>query len=171
VPRRIEQIQLIGLTRLAFVTHRYRMRFDCDPPLPFKVHRIKKLVLPLTILDRASALQQPVGQGRFAVIDVRNDAKIPRQLNGHESAIMRACRYAVNYPALSFRAKSRNLRFNSKSICHGHFQNFQIGHLTLMRSPGVFTGRLDVTAVIEPSKYPASIRRRLFKSADKQQFN
>jgi hypothetical protein len=72
------------------------MRFDCDPPLPFKVHRIKKLVLPLAILDRASALQQPVGQGRFAVIDVRDDAKISRQLNGHESATMRVRASAVN---------------------------------------------------------------------------
>src|SRR6185503_11101425 len=112
VPRRIEQIQPIGLTRLAFVTHRYRMRFDCDPPLPFKVHRIKKLVLPLTILDRASALQQPVGQGRFAVIDVRNDAKIPRQLKGHESATIRVRASAVNLSDYSepFAVQLRSLR-------------------------------------------------------------
>src|SRR5262249_6072925 len=97
VPRRIEQIQPIGLTRLACVTHRHWMRFDCDAPLPFKVHRIKKLVLPLAILDRASALQQPVGKGRFAVIDVRDDAKIARQLNGHKSATMRVRASAVNW--------------------------------------------------------------------------
>ena len=45
---------------------------------------------------RASALQQPVGQGRFAVIDVRDDAKIARQLNSHESATIRARLRVVN---------------------------------------------------------------------------
>ena len=77
--------------------HRHRMRFDCDPPLPFKVHRIKKLVLPLAVLDRTGALQQPVGQRRFAVVDVRDDAKIPRQLNSHESATIQARLRVVNF--------------------------------------------------------------------------
>jgi hypothetical protein len=97
VPRRIEQIQPIGLTRLACVTHRHRMCLNCDPPLALQVHRIKKLVLPLALLDRAGALQQPVGQRRLAVIDVRDDAKIARQLNGHESATMRVRASAVNW--------------------------------------------------------------------------
>jgi hypothetical protein len=34
------------------------------------------------------------------VIDVRDDAKIARQLNGHESATMRVRQGAVNSPAL-----------------------------------------------------------------------
>ena len=72
------------------------MRFDRDPALPLQVHRIKKLVLPLPLLDRARALKQPVRQRRLAVIDVRDDAKIARQLNGHESATIRARRYRVN---------------------------------------------------------------------------
>ncbi len=96
VPRGIEQIQPIGLTRLACVTHRHRMRLNCDPPLPLQVHRIKKLVLPLALLDRASALQQPVRQGRLAMIDVRDDAKIACQLNGHGSATIRVWLCAVN---------------------------------------------------------------------------
>ena len=72
------------------------MRFDRDPALPFQVHRIKKLILPLALLDRARALKQPVRQRRFAVIDVRDDAKIARQLNGHESATIRVWLCAVN---------------------------------------------------------------------------
>ena len=99
MPRRIEQIQPIGLTRLACVTHRHRMRLNCDPPLPFQVHRIKKLVLPLALLDRAGALQQPVRQRRFAVIDVRDDAKIARQLNGHGSATIESgCARSIAMP-------------------------------------------------------------------------
>src|SRR5437762_8389762 len=62
------------------------MRFDRDPSLTLQLHRIKKLVLPLALLNRPRALQQPVRQGRLAVIDMRDDAKIARQLNGHGSA-------------------------------------------------------------------------------------
>ena len=96
VPRSIEQVQLIALAGFARVTHRHRMRFDRDPALPFQVHRIKKLVLPLALLDRACALEQPVRQRRLAVIDVRDDAKIARQLNGHESGTMRVRLRVVN---------------------------------------------------------------------------
>jgi hypothetical protein len=77
------------------------MRLDCDPPLSFKVHRVKKLVLPFAILDRAGPLQQPVGQRRFAVIDVRDDAKIARQLNGHGSATIESgCAWSIAMPTL-----------------------------------------------------------------------
>ena len=101
MPRRIDQIQPIGLTRLACVTHRHRMRLDRDPPLAFQIHRIKKLVLPLALLDRAGALQQPVGQRRFAVIDMRDDAKIARQLNGHGSATIESgCARSIAIPTL-----------------------------------------------------------------------
>ena len=101
MPRRIEQIQPIVLTGLAGITHRYRMRFDCDPPLSFKVHRVKKLVLSLAILDRACALQQPIRQSCLAVIDVRDDAKIARQLNGHGSATIESgCARSIAIPTL-----------------------------------------------------------------------
>src|SRR5205814_5921725 len=62
------------------------MRFDRDPSLTLQVHRIKKLVLPLALLDCPRALKQAVRQGRLAMIDMRDDAKIARQLNGHGSA-------------------------------------------------------------------------------------
>ena len=83
------------------------MRLDRYPPLPLQVHRIKKLVLPLALLDRASALQQPIGQCRLAVIDVRDDAKIARQLNGHESGTIRVWLQPVN------RYATRFVRFDS----------------------------------------------------------
>jgi len=56
-------------------------------------------------VDRARALEQSIGQSRLAVIDVRDDAKIPRQLNRHGSATMRARPCAVNSARLSFRAQ------------------------------------------------------------------
>jgi len=36
-------------------------------------------------VDRAGALEQPVRQRRFAVIDVRDDAEVARKLNSHGS--------------------------------------------------------------------------------------
>ena len=64
------------------------MRFDCDPRSR-SVHRIEQLVKP-AFVDRAGKLEQSIGQCRLAVIDMRDDAKIARQLNGHESRTMRA---------------------------------------------------------------------------------
>ena len=61
------------------------MRFDRDPALPLQVHRIKKLVLPIPLVDCAGALEQSVRQRRFAVIDVRDDAEVARKLNFHGS--------------------------------------------------------------------------------------
>src|SRR5205814_4236004 len=88
-----------AFTRLARVTHRHRMRLNCDPPLPLQVHRIKKLVLSLALLNRPRTLQQPVRQGRLAVIDMRDDAKIARHLNGHGSATIESgCARSIAMP-------------------------------------------------------------------------
>src|SRR4029450_9709906 len=85
VPRGIEQVQSIVLSGFARVTHRHGMRFDRDPALPLQVHRVKKLVLLFPLLDCPRALEQPVRQRRFTVIDVRDDAEVSRKLNSHGS--------------------------------------------------------------------------------------
>ena len=77
-------------------------RLNCDPALPLQIHLIKKLVLPLALLDRARALKQPVRQRRLAVIDVRDDAKIARQLNGHGSR---------HYPSATVAGQSWVIRY------------------------------------------------------------
>ena len=96
MPGCIEQVQSIRFAALGRVVHRHRMRFDRNPALPFQIHRIKELILLFSLLDRAGALKQPVRQGRFAVIDMRDDAEVARELNRHESATMRVRRYRVN---------------------------------------------------------------------------
>ena len=57
VPGRVEQIQPICFAVFTGITHRHWMRLDGDTALPLQVHRIKKLILPLALLDGASALQ------------------------------------------------------------------------------------------------------------------
>ena len=84
VPRRVRKIQLVFLPVLRRVTHRDRMRLDRDPAFAFEIHRIEQLILPLAVLDRAGALEQTIRERRLAVIDVRDDAEIARELDGHE---------------------------------------------------------------------------------------
>ena len=76
--RRVEQIQPISFTRACPVTHHHRMRFDCDPALALQIHRIEKLILLFPLLNGPGALEQSIRQGRLAVVDVRDDAKIAR---------------------------------------------------------------------------------------------
>src|SRR5439155_26369963 len=93
----VEQVQSKALAGFARVPHRHRMRFDCDPALPLEIHRIKKLVLPFPLLDRARAFKQTVRQRRFAVINVRDDAEVARKLNSHGSG---------QYPSARIRGQS-----------------------------------------------------------------
>ena len=97
--RGVKQVKPIHLARFTRVTHRHRMRFDCDSPLALQVHRIEQLVLLLAFVDRTGALEQSIGQCRLAVIDVRDDTKITRQLNGHESRTMLAEQKEHKQPA------------------------------------------------------------------------
>jgi len=90
MPRGVEQVEPIRFTRLTRVAHRHWMGFDCNPPLALQIHRVEQLVLLLALVDRARGLEQSIGQCRFAVIDMSDDAKISRELNGHESRTMLA---------------------------------------------------------------------------------
>ena len=60
--RGVDQVQLIGFPVSRLVTHRYRMRLDGDPPLPFQVHGIQQLVLHLPRGNGPRPVQQPVRQ-------------------------------------------------------------------------------------------------------------
>jgi hypothetical protein len=47
-------------------------------------------------MDRARRFEQTIGKCRLAVIDVRDDTKIARQLDSHESRTMRGAGCVVN---------------------------------------------------------------------------
>src|SRR5436190_23884812 len=89
--------------------HRHWMRFDRDPALALQIHRIKKLILLVALVDRPRGLEQSIRQSGFAVIDVRDDAEIARQFDCHESRTMLGGGCSVNRTPLSFRPKWRNL--------------------------------------------------------------
>ena len=52
------------------------MAFNGNAFLSFQIHIVKYLVHHISVADSTGALQQAVGQGRFAVVNMCNDAKI-----------------------------------------------------------------------------------------------
>ena len=83
VSRGIEQVKPVIVSIFRAIFHCYRMRFDRDTAFALQIHRIKQLVLFITLGDCPGALQQTVGQGCLAVVNVRDDAKIARACDGH----------------------------------------------------------------------------------------
>ena len=59
------------------------MRFDGNTPLALKVHAVEHLILHLKFAQSLRLLEQPVSQGRFSVIDMRDDGKISYILKIH----------------------------------------------------------------------------------------
>src|SRR2546425_807810 len=52
----------------------------CAAALAFQVHGVQDLILHVARADRARELEQPVGEGRFAVVDVGDDAEVAHPL-------------------------------------------------------------------------------------------
>lgn len=52
------------------------LRFDGDTAFPFDVHIVKQLVFVFPVADHAAELDQPIGQGGFAVIDMGYNTEI-----------------------------------------------------------------------------------------------
>ena len=63
VPRRIDQVQGVGVPVTGLVTDRHRMGLDGDPPLTLQIHRIENLVFGLSGRHSASGFEEPVSEG------------------------------------------------------------------------------------------------------------
>jgi hypothetical protein len=62
--------------------HLYRMAFDRNATLAFQVHVVEYLLPGIAFRNSISPLQQPVGQGRFSMVNVGNDAEIAEIFHG-----------------------------------------------------------------------------------------
>ena len=76
VPRGVDQIEHKILSILRLVRHLNGVAFDGDSTLSFEVHIVERLVLHLPLCNGSSGLEESIGQGAFAVVDVGNDAEI-----------------------------------------------------------------------------------------------
>ena len=74
--RGVDQVQVVGLTVAAAVVGPHRLRLDRDPALALEVHRVEHLRHVLARVDRPGDLEDAVGQGRLAVVDVGDDREV-----------------------------------------------------------------------------------------------
>ena len=81
--RRIDEIEFVNLTIWRRVIHANGVRFDGNTPLAFEVHAVEHLILHLKFAQRLRLLEQPISQGRFSVINMRDNGKISNILKIH----------------------------------------------------------------------------------------
>ena len=80
VTGRIDQVEAVGVSIFGFIVQANALGFDGDAALALQVHGIEDLLVHFTGAERASHFQQAVGKRGFAVVDVRNNAKIAYEL-------------------------------------------------------------------------------------------
>ena len=79
--RRVNEVQLVDLTVLRLVIQRHALCLDRNTTLALQVHRIEDLLGHLTIRQAAALLDEPVSQGRLAVINMGDDGKVTYMLH------------------------------------------------------------------------------------------
>ena len=60
------------------------MGLDRDAAFAFEVHIVEQLGLHIAVGDGSGQLQDTVGQGRFAVVDMGNDREISDNVRIHK---------------------------------------------------------------------------------------
>ena len=76
MPRRVHQIEHVTSAVVGPVFEANRLRLDGNAALALQFHAVEHLLAHLARLEPAAGLDQPVGQGRFAVIDMGDDREI-----------------------------------------------------------------------------------------------
>src|SRR3972149_632562 len=84
VAGRVDQVQAVVQAVSCLVVEANGAGLDGDAVLALEVHRVEHLARHLSRLDRVRQLQEAVGQGGLAVIDVGDDREVARaRLGGH----------------------------------------------------------------------------------------
>src|SRR2546427_5280488 len=65
------------------VVHAHRVELDRDAALALQVHRVEDLLPHQTLVERARELDEAVGQGRLAVVDVGHDTEVADVILAH----------------------------------------------------------------------------------------
>jgi hypothetical protein len=86
---RVDEVQAVFIAVCGRVLETNSARLDRDALLALEVHRIEDLARHLPALDRVGQLEQPIGERRLAVVDVRDDREVPKTVLGdsHEGAV------------------------------------------------------------------------------------
>src|SRR5690606_8360372 len=76
VPGGVDEVQVVGLAVARGIGHRHRLRLDRDATLALDRVVVQHLRFHLTGSQAAAQLDDAVGKGRFAVVDVGDDGKV-----------------------------------------------------------------------------------------------
>ena len=76
VPGGVDEVELILDAVLRGVGEPNGLRLDRDPALALELHLVEELVLFLAVTERADKLEDPIGEGALAVIDMRDDREV-----------------------------------------------------------------------------------------------
>ena len=72
----IDQIEGVGLAVIGSIGKGSSGGLNGNATLFLQFHGVQHLLSPDTLVNGVAFLQQPVGQGRLAVVDVGNDGEI-----------------------------------------------------------------------------------------------
>ena len=73
----IDQIEVIGSAVFGCIRKANGLAFDGNAALPFDVHRVENLIFEIPLGYDMGGLDQTIGQGGFAMVNVGDDAEIP----------------------------------------------------------------------------------------------
>lgn len=76
MPRRIDQVEVVGAAIPRHVAQGGGLRLDGDATFSLDIHRIEHLFDHLTGGKRAGFLNKPVGKRGFTVVDMSDDGEI-----------------------------------------------------------------------------------------------
>lgn len=79
VPGSVDHVERVRGV-LVLPRHAHSLGFDGDSAFAFDVHPVEVLGTHIAVLDDAGHLEHAVGQGRFAMVDMSDDAEIANQL-------------------------------------------------------------------------------------------
>ena len=74
--RRVDKVELVRFTIVCRVIHAHGLALDRDAALAFDVHRIEQLFLHIACRHGSRLFENPVGEGRFDVIDMRDNREV-----------------------------------------------------------------------------------------------
>ena len=77
----VDQVELVILSIFGVVDHPYSRCFNRHALFAFQVHCIQYLRGHIAVRDRVGHLQHAVCQGRFSVIHMRDNTKIPYSIH------------------------------------------------------------------------------------------
>ena len=85
--RGVDQVEFVRLAVAARVGHAHGAGLDRDALFALEIHRIEHLGDHLAAIDGAGLLQQAIGQGGLAVVDVGDDGEIADALEWNGAAL------------------------------------------------------------------------------------